>query len=163
MALNSKNVVKYCGKCHQTGENVTGFGRNLLEYHRGYIFCEDSTNVCEYCGGQLKDTGINKDDYVTIAKISNGNRQLLEAMIGLKQKDIIEYELKMSQFRAQAQQQRTSQKSAVSNNKPKCPTCGSTNVEKISTTSKVVGGALFGLFSSNVRNTMRCKHCGYKW
>lgn len=48
-------------------------------------------------------------------------------------------------------------------NKPKCPTCGSTNVEKISTTSKVVGGALFGLFSSNVRNTMRCKHCGYKW
>ena len=46
---------------------------------------------------------------------------------------------------------------------PKCPTCQSTDVEKISLTSKVVGGALFGLFSSNVRKTMHCKNCGYKW
>lgn len=46
---------------------------------------------------------------------------------------------------------------------PKCPTCGSPDVEKISITSKVVGGALFGLFSSNVRKTMHCKNCGYKW
>lgn len=46
---------------------------------------------------------------------------------------------------------------------PKCPTCGSPNIEKISLTSKVVGGALFGLFSSNVRKTMHCKNCGYKW
>ena len=49
------------------------------------------------------------------------------------------------------------------NNIPKCPTCNSTNIEKISLSSKVVGGALFGLFSSNVRNTMHCKNCGYKW
>ncbi|MCC8014890.1 MAG: hypothetical protein LIO87_06805 [Eubacterium sp.] len=48
-------------------------------------------------------------------------------------------------------------------NVPKCPTCGSTNVEKISLTSKAIGGALFGLFSSNVRNTMHCKNCEYKW
>lgn len=48
-------------------------------------------------------------------------------------------------------------------NKPKCPTCGSTNVEKISTTKKIFGGAMFGLFSSDVRNTMHCKNCGYKW
>lgn len=48
-------------------------------------------------------------------------------------------------------------------NKPKCPTCSSTNVEKISTTKKILGGAMFGLFSSDVRNTMHCKNCGYKW
>lgn len=46
---------------------------------------------------------------------------------------------------------------------PKCPTCGSTNVEKIPVGKKVVGGAMFGLFSSNVRNTMCCRNCGYKW
>ncbi len=46
---------------------------------------------------------------------------------------------------------------------PKCPTCQSTNIEKISLTKKAVGGALFGLFSSNVRKTMHCKNCGYKW
>ena len=48
-------------------------------------------------------------------------------------------------------------------NMPKCPTCGSLNVEKISTGKKVFGGAMFGLFSSDVRNTMHCKNCGYKW
>ncbi len=45
----------------------------------------------------------------------------------------------------------------------KCPTCGSTNVSKISFSSKAVGGALFGLFSSNIRNTFKCSNCGYKW
>ena len=49
------------------------------------------------------------------------------------------------------------------NNTTKCPTCGSLQVEKISTGKKVVGGALFGLFSSDVRNTMYCKSCGCKW
>lgn len=46
---------------------------------------------------------------------------------------------------------------------PKCPTCGSTNIEKISLGKKAVGASLFGLFSSNVRNTMHCKNCGAKW
>ena len=52
---------------------------------------------------------------------------------------------------------------AEQSNTPKCPTCGSTNIEKISMGKKVMGGAMFGLFSSNVRNTMHCKKCGYKW
>lgn len=53
----------------------------------------------------------------------------------------------------------------IGNNRniPKCPTCGSERVEKISVGSKVVGGAMFGLFSSNVRKSYRCKNCGYKW
>lgn len=48
-------------------------------------------------------------------------------------------------------------------NKPKCPTCGSTNIEKISVSKKAFGGMMFGLFSSDVRNTMHCKNCGSKW
>lgn len=48
-------------------------------------------------------------------------------------------------------------------NKPKCPTCGSTNVNKISTTSKVVGATMFGLFSKTARSQFKCNSCGYKW
>ena len=48
-------------------------------------------------------------------------------------------------------------------NIPKCPTCGSTNIEKISTGSKMVGAAMLGILSSDVRNTMHCKNCGAKW
>ena len=82
-------------------------------------------------------------------------------MIELKEKDIIEFNLKMSQFRTQAQQQK--QNETLTNNTPKCPTCGSTNIEKISVGKKAIGGAMFGLFSSNIRNNMHCRNCGAKW
>ncbi len=48
-------------------------------------------------------------------------------------------------------------------NKPKCPTCGSTNVKKISTVSKVAGASMFGLFSKTARSQFKCNNCGYKW
>lgn len=48
-------------------------------------------------------------------------------------------------------------------NLPTCPTCGSTNIEKISAAKKVGGSLLFGIFSSDIRNSMHCKDCGYKW
>lgn len=47
--------------------------------------------------------------------------------------------------------------------KPHCPTCNSTNIQKISGTERFVTTGLFGLASSNVGKTMHCKNCGYKW
>ena len=44
-----------------------------------------------------------------------------------------------------------------------CPTCGSKNIQKISLASKAIGGYMFGIFSSNIRNTFKCNDCGYKW
>lgn len=46
---------------------------------------------------------------------------------------------------------------------PTCPTCGSTNVSKISTTKKAIGFATVGVFSSNFGKSMCCHSCGYKW
>lgn len=48
-------------------------------------------------------------------------------------------------------------------NVPHCQTCGSTDIKKISATSKVVGAGLFGLFSKTARSQFECKDCGYKW
>ena len=48
-------------------------------------------------------------------------------------------------------------------NIPKCPTCQSTNIRKISTASKVVNTALFGLFGSKRHKTFHCDNCGYEW
>lgn len=48
-------------------------------------------------------------------------------------------------------------------NIPKCPTCGATNIQKISTTRRLVTTGLFGLASSDIGKTMLCKNCGYKW
>ena len=46
---------------------------------------------------------------------------------------------------------------------PKCPTCGSPSVKKISGTKRWASAGLFGLGSSNIGKTMECNNCGYKW
>lgn len=48
-------------------------------------------------------------------------------------------------------------------NKPKCPTCSSTNLKKISTTSKVVNTAMWGFFGTKRHKTFHCNNCGYEW
>lgn len=48
-------------------------------------------------------------------------------------------------------------------NKPKCPTCQSTNLKKISATSKVVNTAMFGIFGTKRHKTFHCNNCGYEW
>jgi predicted RNA-binding Zn-ribbon protein involved in translation (DUF1610 family) len=51
-----------------------------------------------------------------------------------------------------------------STNTPHCPTCGSTDIEKISAASKVGKGILFGLFSAgSISKTFHCKNCGMKF
>ena len=45
----------------------------------------------------------------------------------------------------------------------KCPTCSSTNVEKIGMVSKVASIGFFGLASNSIGKTFKCNSCGYKW
>lgn len=47
--------------------------------------------------------------------------------------------------------------------KPKCPTCGSTNLRKVSVGAKAVSVGLFGIFSQKVKKTWHCNSCGYEW
>ena len=46
---------------------------------------------------------------------------------------------------------------------PKCPTCQSTNIKKISSVSKVAHGFAFGLFSKTAKSQFECNDCHYKW
>ncbi len=48
-------------------------------------------------------------------------------------------------------------------NKPKCPTCQSQNLKKISATSKVVNTAVWGIFGTKRHKTFHCNNCGYEW
>lgn len=49
-------------------------------------------------------------------------------------------------------------------NMPKCPTCNSTEIEKIGAINKVGSAAIFGVLSlGHLSKTFKCKHCGYKW
>lgn len=48
-------------------------------------------------------------------------------------------------------------------NIPKCPTCSSTNLKKISATSKVVNTAMFGIWGTKRYKQFHCNNCGYEW
>jgi predicted RNA-binding Zn-ribbon protein involved in translation (DUF1610 family) len=47
---------------------------------------------------------------------------------------------------------------------PKCPTCGSPDVEKISTKSKVMKGLMFGVLAAGkMGKTFKCNNCKFQW
>lgn len=46
---------------------------------------------------------------------------------------------------------------------PKCPTCGSTNVRKMSGIERGASIVAFGLFSKKINKTFKCGNCGYTW
>lgn len=49
-------------------------------------------------------------------------------------------------------------------NVPKCPICGSTNIEKISLGNKVGSVALIGVFAvGHITKTYKCKNCNAKF
>lgn len=168
--INMGKAIYFCNSCNETGENnrnldLQYFTSDRLNFKRGYIYeksCNGNTSVCPYCSGKLLKADISEEDYVTIGNVSNDNRQLLDSMADLHKKDIIEYELKMSQFRNQYEQGRQAQKqeSSSNSNLPKCPYCNSTDIKKISGFSKAGSVALFGIFSvGKVSKQWHCNSC----
>ena len=81
----------------------------------------------------------------------------------LKEKDIIEYKMRLQKLKTIKLQQKQVKTQQKVQNTPHCPTCGSTNIQKISDTKRWLTTGLFGLASSDVGKTMVCKKCGYKW
>jgi uncharacterized protein with PIN domain len=98
-------------------------------------------------------------DYFILRKISK-DPKFIKAMLELHDKDIIEYELKMSQFRNQVNKAEV----VEDKNVPHCPTCNSTNLTKISTAGKAVKIGLFGIFGAgDLGKTWKCNNCGSKF
>ena len=121
-------------------------------------------DICPFCKSHLIDTGITEDEFFTIAGPSNYNRAVVLAMIDLKQKDPIEYQLKLNQFEIQYNEKKkmkSQTKSSYTSSKPtvSCPYCKSTNTTKITATSKAVSVAVWGIFSRKVHKQWHCNSC----
>ena len=187
--------LKYCEKCLGNGyktkiiKTSNGHELPLKKYvvYNGFISMGTSklpiTN-CPECNTLLQTLHITQDEWLIIQETSV-DPEFVFALDKLKQDDIIEFNVKMAQFKQtaeaikqtkelqqQSQQITTTQSTTASStssstksttNIPKCPTCGSTNVRKISATKRWVGVGLFGLASSDATHTMQCNDCGAKW
>lgn len=121
-------------------------------------------NKIHECGGELVPMELDHDDYITLCEATTSvkntdlrvNWDLYNAMVELKKNDIIEYNLKMSQFRNQVEQQKNNE--LQSNNTIHCPKCGSTNI-----TAGQRGYSLVTGFIGSGSTVNRCAKCGYKW
>lgn len=128
--------------------------------YKGYYFLlkKPIDNKCFYCGNELEDIALTEDEVWDIHKVSH-DLSFLEAMIDLKEKDPIEFQLKMSQFRTQIEQQQSIKKQKAEDlNKVKCPKCGSTNI-----TAGQRGYSLVWGFAGSGSTVNRCANCGHKW
>lgn len=158
--MNDK--IKYCSKCHKTKDNTVLFDDEESDFYAGYICCmkPEATKdmICPFCENKLIEVNISEDDINLFGEISNYNRVFLDSMIQLAESDPIEYQLKLSQFKASLAQQESVK--AQNDNQVKCIYCNSTNVKKISGLSKAGSVAMWGIFSKKVHKEWHCNQCG---
>ena len=131
-----------------------------------YIFNEISTND----GDKLLDY-VAKNDVLSaiklIMKLTECDIDTAEKVLSEVKKD---YGTPETNPYFEIYRESTPEEKAYSNylaqkyfNKPKCPTCGSTNISKIGTFNRMLSTGFFGLASGKIGKTMRCKNCGYNW
>lgn len=114
------------------------------------------------CNGRLIKQNISYEDGVILCDISEDD-DFLQAMIDLKEKDIIEYNLKMSQFKNQVEQQQNIKKQQQKSSKPHCPTCNSTNIKPITEAERAASIIGLGVFSKKINKTYKCLNCKCTW
>ncbi|WP_458397381.1 hypothetical protein [Anaerotignum sp.] len=142
-------MIKFCKKCYEDQNE---------KCQSGYSYWwKDDISACPNDKTNLVNINFPAKDLSVLMDISE-TKPFIDAMINLYQTDIIEYELKMSQFRQQLEQQKQ-----IQDNRPKCPTCQSTNIAKIDGLERAGSIAVFGLFSKKINKTFKCKNCGHTW
>lgn len=154
---NDKLVI--CQKCIEDFKSVPY--TTPFQYRGLYTnFKVPSDNLCNICKEKLYTTKVTKDEIKMLYAISHDN-EFLKSMIDLKERDPIEYQLKMSQFKTQVQQQESNKKQ--SDNTPKCPHCKSTNIKLISALNRGASIAMWGVFSKKINKSFECLNCKYTW
>lgn len=166
------NRIFYCNNClnnrqiiKTTETNWLGFTLEKEIVTNGIINFPDNItdhSKCPHCGGETIELSLTTDDWNILKDVSTDADFILE-MDKLKKTDIVDFNLKMSQFKANAVASKPVQTPPQQSTVPRCPTCGSTNIKKISGTKRWLTTGMFGLGSSNVGKTMQCNSCGYKW
>lgn len=147
--------MRVCSICAK--ENKRNVGHSAI-YVPGWIDYynhePDENETCDHHKNQkLIKCAMTCEEFQILRYVSN-DPSFMQAMEELKQKDPIEYQLKLSQFKIQVEQQKNSDDS----NKVHCPKCGCTDIGVTNRGYSLMWGFIGSGKSMNV-----CKKCGYKW
>ena len=136
-----------------------------------YQFTTGKQPICEYCNTIVKQCEeSNKESIKNGVELEKNEYEKYEISLAKKYgKDQFSEEAynhrmdELRKWREEYDRKEQARQSTQQQNVPHCPVCNSTNIEKISLGKKAKGSFLFGFFSSDVRNQMHCKDCGYKF
>ena len=143
-------MIKFCNNCYENHIND-----GMCNY--GYFWCiKPGIQHCPICGNNLTNIDFPFEDLKILTSTTN-NVRLYQLMIQLYNDNIIEYELKMSQFRTRyEQQQAAKQIQDEEKNTTKCPRCGGTTFTPMKKKWSIWTG-----FATN-QVELVCNNCGYK-
>lgn len=173
--INNNNICPKCGLNYNNKKLVTDLKKIYLCPKCGDSYSNveyrNTSGKCTYCDTELVKTDAIWDDYSKIydADDMKTATRIFTNEYGNFQFSDSAYDDRMRKIKAEKELRKSKQKvnkSKVSSstvNIPKCPTCGSTNVRKISAVSKAGGMFMFGIFSKTAKSQFECKDCGYKW
>lgn len=140
----------YCKKCGRIIFNIL----------------DESDKKCDCCGAvvypipnEYKGSGsyktYQKDLWEKYVKVSpEFDQYLFDHRDEILAKQSAEFNAKMAHGKAVLEE---------ASRTPKCPTCQSTNIRKMSGVERGASIATFGLFSKKINKTFKCNNCGYTW
>ena len=152
--MGGTNMQKYMRVCPICVKENNSIGENDVAGWIDWFKSEEILSNDETClwGHDviLEKKLMTCEEFNILNKISK-EPSFMQAMEDLKEKDIIEYNLKMSQFKSQVGQQTQEE------NKVHCPKCNSTNIQIVSRKWSLLTG-----FATNKTDRV-CVACKHKW
>lgn len=143
-----EDIMAYCPKCGYIGrendnccfcgtkEIATPYSWDKLCYERAYDFDVQKKILEEY----VKPNPLFDEE-------------LYNKRVGIEK----------AQEQATLNQMRIKKQLEQQANKPKCPTCGSTSIRRISTLDRAVSIGILGIFSGKIGKNYECLNCKAKW
>lgn len=146
--------MRICPKCVAEHHQVGRFGvAGWIDYFKSEEVIYDGLPCLYHPDQPYIKMAMTCEEFQILKKISL-DPAFMQAMNDLKEKDIIEYNTKLAQFKTQVEQEES---------RPKCPHCKSTNIKPISTGERVGSVAVWGLFSKKINKSYKCNDCKYTW
>lgn len=117
---------------------------------------------CDYCGSTMAQTDLTMDEWISVL-MKKDAFSFVEDMANKYGNNQFSEEMFNARMGHNHSNSHTGGQKKEETNVPKCPTCGSTKIRKISGTKRAASILGFGILSNNIGKTYECLNCKYKW
>jgi len=162
LIMSDKNYIMLCPKCNRKTIGLGWYFQSRIKKLKNCSIC--NTPISEFI-----KTSITESQAIDISENHTDNyEEFIGNIVKTYLKNIDEKDKICNKFYQMAKIDKVSKKpiqeeKPAQQNIPKCPTCQSTNIQRISGLERGTSIGLFGLFSKKINKSFKCNNCGYTW